>query len=843
MCVDFDISLKNQIQEIEKEFQEYRQNVVAEKYRDNLDEFEHLLEKAHKAMDKFVEDHKIHMTPEDMERVISASHECVDYIENNYKMMKEIIGRDRSISGATADYLWAKNLIVKHMLLREEVKKNLLYIEKISYQMRTDYLKTHSLEQLNEKFVTISNSQGMPRIIAHEYAEKFESMTKMSSDLLLLLQQDLKKLQDLYNSYAEKKDPIDLGIISSSFSNEKDNLLSDEQLDQEEKKTVDLLHKLLSVNGLKEKIKFSFEGKEYTVLISSGQKFKFLDNLSSLAYLRSIKKARKEVVQTEEVSMKIDEDLVEVKIDHGMIETMTNQQATSYLQSIMLRIENMKSMNLLSVYDATYNKKQVPALYINEYEDCKRLLQEIAFRVDKQYLSTLSLVDKEKYYHKLMYQITKSDRKPRMLVNGVEIPIIYYKSYIFCHNALQSKELKEVVETQKRIGASPDPLIIEEKPYHSEYVIDEDYVKRLDEKRQLSYYANMIGKIASSGITPTVVYESFGVKLEIPVLYVTMVQECERRASELKETLSYKIDEELVSSKSLPEQNRYYRDLIRRISNSDKKPKITVDYKGMPLEIPEAYLSTYKECVNRLEELQKRIPAFQPTKPEKSYKVKKVRKPITQKVKDFLKKIPNRVKVALDAVATAATVVTSFVAGYQMGSKHVEEPVEAPVAIDISDLSSSYNVDEENINEANDKIDQWAEAVTQSAVSQFGTTFTLNENAMVHTDPYDLSNPKPIYSGFQKSLCSIVNISIKMPDGTIQDVNFTRENAQNLVNDLISQGGVVETVGFVAEEAEAHYRESGLPTGYITLDKVKIDTRSTDLSSQIMDYLSQGRSR
>lgn len=827
------MNISDHFKQMKENIQNYRKNVIEAKYENNLQELESLLNGVHYAMDGYVRDHQREMTPEKMKFVLEDDLDY-QYIMQIYFELKKIIENDKNLNKYDSAVLLAQNHYIKNMTLRDEVQRRMNYIEKVSLKSRKEY-QNKTREEFEERFAVVENAEGRKKYILKEYAKDYQDMAKMKGNIITLLSKDLKEIQSIYNRQLEQMEGINLGEIKTSQVDPSFFLLSDDQIQKRASEILNRAQKMSSLQGMKEKYQFIFEGKEYTVMIPCGKKAYFLNSLQELAGLRDVLQNRALPPQNELEEDVIYEEFVDIKIDYSMFEQMTFQQRASYLQSIMLRIENVSSVHLYSVTDANGNEKKIPAYYAKVYEECKSILRELAIVIDESYVSTLSEEEKISYYEKIIQRILNAKNENVTMVNGEKVPIMYYRTYIKAQ-----KELHRL-NTQKRVEASEFEAL-PDKTVTREYMIDEDYVKGLSQKQQLSYYANIIGKCASCKMTPVVVYESFGMKLEVPISLVTTVQEAERRALELKEKLSYQIDPSVVATKTPAQAYSYYFDLIEKMEHSKKVPKVSVEFLDRSIEIPEECLASYQECMSKIKELEYIINSFTPMTTR--LKVKKCRKPLTQKVKDFVKKHANRVKLALGAAALAAT---SFSFGFAMGSQKNVEVVDAPQVTDISalfaqDENEAVMESEESYEEANERIDAWAEAATQTAVSQFGTTLTLDENVLINENPYDMNHPKNLYSGFKNSLFTTTNITVKMPDQTIRDISFMNENAQNEVNALIADGGVIQSVGVVAQEAEDHYLQNGFVTGYVTLDQIHLDTRTTNLSEQIKDALSQGRS-
>lgn len=830
--------------QMKENIQNYKKNVIDQKYTNDLEELQSLLDNLRRLTDEYFKDNQRNFTEEVKKQIDSEVKEAIDYINLIASETAEFIRKDQSLPGITADVLLSQNAYIKNLSLRDEITRQMNYYEKASLKVRMDYQKHKTEKEFLERFVVLENAEGRRKYIVKECADAYQKLVSMKQNLNLVLRRDLKNLQKLYNRSLKELPPKEMGEIKALDVDPSLRLLSDDEVRVRAQEILKYIHALDNFPGMKESYHFTFEGHDYHVVIPVGKKAAFESKLQELAGLRDVLKERENANQRSfSTEVGASEDYIDIAIDHSMFDSMTVQQKTSYLQSLMLRIESQKNSQLITVLDANQNEKKIPAYYYRIYMECLGLLEVLSMTIDHRYADSLSDDDKIRYYCSVMEKIKSSTKEPFVFVNGEKISAQYYQSYF------EAKKAYDRLVSSRQISTSAkEPIAIEDKLVKNEYMIDEEYVKGLPEKLQLSYYANLIGKIATSNMQPVVVYESFGVKLNVPISLVTTVQECERRALELKELLALQIDQEKVNAKTPEMQFGYYTNLIERMRHSKKGPKIRVEAFGESFEIPYECLDSFQECLNQIERLKSTFELA-----NKTYiKVEKVKKPMTTKVKEYFKNLSTRVKVALGIAGLTAAALTGFSIGKAQTIKDVQPSYEATDDLITRDFStpdsdvSISQIPKSPINHSTSsddaRIDGWVKNANQTLASRLGGTMLLNNEALYSS--YDSTKPLKMNQGIQNSKATIVLVSIKMADGTLHPVNYTEQDAQTRINELISQGGVVTRVGIVSEPGELDFKQNGYITGFVNIDENSDLTHGgvTNLSKEIQDLLSQGRS-
>lgn len=825
-------------QQMKSMISDYRKDVIEQKYSNNIAELQSLLERLRKLTDEYFKSNQRNFTKEVMERVDSEVKEAIDYINLIASETAEFIRKDNTLPEVAADVLLSQNNYIKNLSLRDEITRQMSYYEKASLKVRTEY-KNKTEAEFQERFAVLENAEGRKKYIVKECAETYQKLSKMKKDLNFVLRNDLKQIRTIYDRYLKEMPSIDLGDIVTQDIDPSLRLLSDEEVRKRAQDILKQVHSFDKFEGVKRKFHFTFEGHDYGVIVPVGKKGEFLKCLEQLAGLRDVLKERENMNQYTQTTTAVgfQEDYIDISIDRATFETMTLQQKLSYLQSLMLRIENQKSDQVITVKDANDKEKMIPAYYFNVYLECLNMFHVLTTSIDLNYLDSLPFEDKIRYCQIIMEKIRRQGKEPFVtLPNGEQISAQYYQSYV------EAKKLyQELIQSRAKIDAqSPD--LIEDNTTKREYMIDESYVKELPLKLQLSYYANLIGKIATSNIVPVVVYESFGIKLNIPVNLVTTVQECERRALEIKETLKFVVDPSKVQGKTPEMQFGYYTNLIEKMRHSNKTPKVVVDAFGESIEIPSDYLNYFQECVKQIEMLKARFELQ-----NKTYiKVEKVRKPMTQKVKEYFKNISTRVKVALGFAAITAATITGLGIGKAKTTEDAatlfkaanQSTISAEADVPVDDISDSTN----DTNADDDLVNDWVKSANQTMASRLGGTVYLNQD-QIYTS-FDSEKALSTHGSVKDSNATIVAVSIKTLDGTMVNINFTEMDAQARIDELVSQGGVIERVGVVSEVGEQSFKQTGHITGFIKVDENTDFTRAgvTNLSQEIQAMLNQGRS-
>ena len=122
------------------------------------------------------------------------------------------------------------------------------------------------------------------------------------------------------------------------------------------------------------------------------------------------------------------------------------------------------------------------------------------------------------------------------------------------------------------------------------------------------------------------------------------------------------------------------------------------------------------------------------------------------------------------------------------------------------DNSGSVSLDEENVAEVKDQ-------------TNLGNSFELNENPIIYENT-DLNTPlSPTY---QDDSYTIVSEHYQMPDGTLQTVNYTDSNAQEKIDQIKANGGVLQSVSGVAKSGEEDYLKNKIPTGVFDINDVQL---------------------
>lgn len=830
-----DTSYLSQLNDITESINRYKKEVIDQKYTNNLSQLADLLAEVRALSDLYFQTNHRNMTKEVIEKLDANASQALDYITKITMEMRRFILKDSNLNSEETEMLLAQNLYMKNFTLEYELTRFLGYYETASAEVFNQYRDNKSQRELEERFVVCVDGNDKKKYILREYAESYQKMVKMKKDVTLILYRDLKKLQVLYNNAAETQSPIELGELYAEVTHLDYYLLTEKQIKEKMIYELEKIKELANEPGMKKKYHFLLDGKGFQVIVPTRKKAVFERHLKILSELQNVLKEL-DLLKKSSLSNSSQENLVDIKLDRQMLSEMTLQQRASYLDSIMKRVEGSQSIHMMNVKDYKNETKEIPTFYYSVYEECKERLKRLSFTIDYNYVKQLNDQEKAQYYKKIMDSIAQSNKEPFVMIDNVRVSADYYKLYMNAYTAFTA------LTRNPRISYNTETRSYDDKTINREYKIDESYVETLSDELKLSYYANLIGKIAMLRMTPIVVYESFGVKLNIPINLISTVQECERRALRIKE----KIRGSEIHTKSPEMQYSYYGEMIEKMKASNKVPKIMVEAFEEQFEIPLEYQASFEECIKRMEDLTNKI-----NRNGKRRKVKKIRKSITKRVQEFWGNKINRVKTV---VGIGAVIGAVLVAGYSLGnlkksaspaeSINVEQNIEDNKNVSDSTINYNVKIPKKSYAMENEKIDQLAFNANQSLASSFGAVIRLNqENISISHN--DFSNAMPIYQSFQNDLATVVKISIRNPDNSISVINFFEENAQQRVNQLLEQGGIIESVGIVASKAEQNYSQTGDITGYIKIDSNTNLTsgETTNLSQHIKTYLTSERSR
>lgn len=837
------------IQQVRGNIENYKKNVIDQKYQSDVLELQSLLEDLKQQTNAFFRENQRNMTPEVIARIDSEVHEAMDYINLIASETEHFIRMDQTLSRVDADVLLAQNNFLKNLSLRDEVQVRMDYYEKASKKSYTSLLKQQDPRVVERMFTTCVNAEGRKKSIANEYAAEYQKLSDMKANLNKVLQNDRKKMQSLYNEQARKLPAKSLGEIKAPSIRPELRVLSNDEIKRRAQFLLSQVQKLDQYPGTKVKYQFTFEGKDYTVMVPLGKDPFFKRSLEELASFRDILKERMAIEQDHQQTKSSTETLFsekyeDIKIDYEMLKGCTMQQKVSYLQTIMLRIEKISSAYTMQVEDLKGNTKTIPSYYYGVYQECIDAIWQLSLQIDPEYVNGLSDLQKVSFYEGLMRRIESITQKPFVVIDGKNISAKYAQNYISAKDALSRLSRKDVNFTMSGQGVK-------------EYFIDESYVATLSDEHKLSYYSNLIGKSSSCPMEPKVVYSVFGVTMHIPEALVTTVQECERRMQEYMTKNDLVINEEEVNSRSPEMQFAYYGRLIEKMKLSKKGPKTKVEAFGESFEIPYECLDTFHECLKRMDELKKQ---FTP-KPKKRFKMKKIRKPNTTKVKDFFKKLSNKTKIALAIAATAVTTsVVSFFSGYYFGQSmpkvNTNDMVHSANEQVLGNLVNQTKIDpslssqidqkfsDMTIDSKDDsKIDNWVKAAKQSTASKFGSTFTLNDPIGYRS--FNDMTPRTINADFANEIYTVTKIVLEIPGEGLKEFNYLNPNSQAEVDALAGQGIQVARVGGVAQKGEQDYAQHGKETAYFDIDRVNMvdyaNRSTTNLSQQILEQLNQGK--
>ncbi|MCI8575902.1 MAG: hypothetical protein HFI09_05470 [Bacilli bacterium] len=653
------------INRIKEDILNYKKNVIEQKFPNDLAELQSLKESLNRQTEDFFKENQRNMTPEMWERLNSEARESIDYVNLISSETERFIKMDQSLTQQDADVLLAQNNFIKNLSLRDELQVQMNYYEKASLKYRTGLVNQYGESAIGNAFISCTNAEGRTKLIKTDYAQEYQKLSDMKANLNKILQNDRKKLYSLYNKQAKDMPVKDLGEIKAGAIRPELQILSNEEIRKQAQLLLLNVQKLDQLPGLKEKFQFTFEGKVYQVLVPIGKKAYFENALKDLGTYRDILKGRQEIAENQKhFSQNAEGPTVidkydDIQIDYTMLRNLTTQQKVSYLQTIMLQIENSSSKVPIEVTDIKGNTKRIPVYYYNVYQECINIIYDLSLDLNQYNIDELSGEHKEQVYTQLMNRICSIHQSPMVVIDGRNVPAKYADKYLTLKNDLQTL-------MSQPLGIGMNGKDDREDDALRGYLIDESYVATLNDNLKLSYYSNLIGKASQCPIEPKVGYEAFGVKMQVPVSLLTTVQECERLTREYMEKNDLIINEMEVNARTPEMQFVYYGRIIEKMRRSSKGPKTKVEAFGESFEIPYECLDTFHECLNRINDLKRvmNISRFRNNtrnqQPRRRYQVKRVRKPFTTKVKEAFKKLSYKTKAAL-ALGVA---VASFALGY-----------------------------------------------------------------------------------------------------------------------------------------------------------------------------------
>lgn len=827
------------------EIVKYKNDVIGEKYSNNVAVFREVLDKLNKEFEEFRKSHG-DFSSEDIYSFNEANKDNLYFATEMFNEIEQFSSLDMN----DAEVLELQNRYFKNLVIYDETLLRLDAIFRDSDAKMESFIKVYHFtkddERWNEYFVNVQTTTG-ERKISKDYATEFEKMDKLRQDLQLVLAKDRVHLENLRDQKVNDLPAISLGEVEKRAHTFKFILLPDEEIKNKMDSVLEEIQSLQNLSGAKKKYQFSVDGKLHEVIIPISQKPSFekmLDDLGNCQIALEVHKNNKKKPKKDEI---VKPEYVPINIDHNLLQTMTSQQIISHLQTIMLRIEGylstvspekMDIYNPVEVEDLNGNNKKIPVYYYNVYQECIDLSCRYSFQVDQKYVDQLDDQRKITYYELLLNRIENSPLKPFAIIEGKNIPAKFAQNYI---------EVKDTLEQLKEKVRQSTPLMLEDFSLR-EYQIDEAHVETLSDDEKLKYYSNLIWSISQSDIEPKKLYEIFGQRMNIPVSLVETVKNCVRNMQPYMTKRECVIRESEVRNRTPEMQFVYYGNLIEKMKHSSKEPKVDVILFGETISIPKEYLYTCEECIKRMTELKE---SFGLTS-NKKHAVKNVRKPVTTRVKDWLKNKANRVKVALGAAgAVILSGAVAMFSGPYFGPgmptvKADKGSIESTVDLDVQ-LANATNAQAaptvQPMNQTDKQIEEMVNTAKQSMSSQFGSTF-IPTNSNVYTNAVD-HTPKKLDDEFLGEVYTITKTIVEIPGMGIQEFSFRTPQAQAYVNDLMNQGGKVVRVAGVAEKAETHYMTYQNETGYFDINDINMvdyaNRSKTNLSQQVLAQINQER--
>ncbi len=563
------------IAQIKVAIQNYKKNVIEQKYQNNLQEFKDLVNALRQKLIAFFHRNDV---------VIEEKREIQESLQEPMEYLQMITGETNRLLPAVgeSEELKNQNRYIRNLTLRDEVLERITLYEQ----------EGKNPVQPGAYMVSCSSVTGVSKNILQEHADIYQKLVRMCMELDQMIYKDQRLMQNASNEQTDLVPVHDLGEISSYLIMDPSlRIYTDEQIVTSIEEILKSFQSYQQIPGMKEQYHFQFNGQDYVVNIPIGKRAEFENALRKLAGLQETMQERKVFTSPRQLAdfQQEEQEFVEIQIDYELLKDMTIQQKVSYLESIMLRVEGIHLGQSIKVLDLRGNEKEISAYYYNIYMDSLELAKRYSFSIDAKYIDSLSAEDQILYYQRFLERIESQLDQPTIVVGGKKIPVRYYRVYMEAQKALQSIHVLDKIE-QHSMTAEEQALV--------GYTIDEDYVQSLDDAMKLSYYANLIGKACQCNLEPKVMYETFGQKIEISTALVNTVQECERRVREYMDLLDLQINEMEVRGKSAEMQFTYYGKLIERMRASKKGPKTKVEAFGESFEIPYECVDTFVEWKN-----------------------------------------------------------------------------------------------------------------------------------------------------------------------------------------------------------------------------------------------------
>ena len=551
------------------------------------------------------------------------------------------------------------------------------------------------------------------------------------------------------------------------------------------------------------------------------------------------------------------EYLPNISIDGILYDGMSKNQKIQYLANLMLQIEVFADKSFMP---CIVNGKKIPFEYKQVYEQLVDMIKDLeskkvhyySYVIDQKYYNKLNLGEKLNYIDDLVRKVTNNfiDDPIEIVWNGKKFRIDKKDKELFwkliemfeavkeeCKKKVEElgeennhilnfsnvTDLEKVSLNNQLISLPKEqlPQFLQNKAMienieaaedkFEQVVFDSEYYGTLSEEEKINYCKNLINTIILKEKRNPVELYMDGKEVVVDAKYTKAFTRAVQSLIDIREknqTLDIYIDEEYVATLADEEKLDYYYFLLHDISSKPIHDKMSLEVEGKVFYFDKKYALLFEVVMNRYLALRAKL--------TEALTVKKVEKPKKlEKIKKFLKK--KAVQIALTVSALAASYgMGHFMARQNVSTQEVvSESTFTNENTDMSiddiesielDNSGSVSLDEENVAEVKDQ-------------TNLGNSFELNENPIIYENT-DLNTPlSPTY---QDDSYTIVSEHYQMPDGTLQTVNYTDSNAQEKIDQIKANGGVLQSVSGVAKSGEEDYLKNKIPTGVFDINDVQL---------------------
>ncbi len=774
--------MEKTIADIEQMIEDYRDNVLQEKYANSFQKLQEKSEELKKRFQELLEMQKTNNMGNLSWKIFRKFQKTM----SSFKKLVFFANRYIRKGGnkVQAEHIALQNKYIHNYVMFEEIKKQIDFYIENGKEVEKEFREKTPYEDIQKSFSKFYINEEQV-LIPKQNVAIFEKLVKMRLDMQKVLENTVKQLKE-YQEKNIEPETEDLGIIFPSIEDSKSFLLSDKEIDKKIDVYRNQIQDLQGKKGKQKTYQFKMANESYQYVIPIAYKGEFINIISNMSFYVSLKNLRE--------NAKKNEVKKEVSLDSSLLKTMNSYQIKTYLETLLIRMESDKRKPSIEVLNHNGQRKEIPLAYYNEYQKVLVTLIENIYMVHYEDIMMYPVEKQKNILEETITKIESIQMEPTMTINGKEISKLLAPYYV------------KVLDMLKQLS-NPNQ-------------IDFNYAETLNSKERLLYFTDMVGKICRMDLQPKLSFEILGEKIEVPVSHLYELNKCKEQIEQLMEEIQYAIDEDKVSNLSDIQQYEYYRRIIQQKMIASKKgPRIEVEYFGYQISIPQKAFESFQECYKRMTLLKDSID-LTAIEEKKKFNVKKVRKPLKDKIKTMSAKTKLKIVSGIASIGFKLSKL-SFAAAetFARAGEKIQEKSE-----DVSITSEKINF-----------------------CSQFGAVVipiqnahvTPAQNTLVSNESENLSKPYPLSESYQKSPCTIVKINIQMPDKSLFSVTYDMDYAQAYVDELLNNGGVIESVGVVPELAEESYKENPQETFNIRLNQLNPAGNNTLLAQEVREKIKE----